>query len=288
MFGFIGALVGGAIGVASSIFGGNKQAAAYERQKDNAWQRYLINKEFADTQFALNKNESLTSLNIQQRRLGEDLSAGVDSYNTGLLGQAYGIQDAQIGLASQLGAFDAAQGASGTRGNEASGLVKAYAQTSFDRNLALQREQNDQALSGMTTQATRAGADIQRERNSWGAGGYRTQLYNAEDERNRKLAELGQQELQYAADQARPGFFDTLLGGLSGASSGLSFGANLTETLKFSGSNADSAYSSVLTNGAAPFNLGSPLGLPAPYVQQKPYDFNFVNKFNSLGGMING
>jgi hypothetical protein len=231
----IAGIAGAAVGGISTLLGGNKQANAYEEQKRNAWERYLVNKEFGEAQFAINKGESLNSLNIQQQRLGEDLNAGVDSFNLGLLGQAYGIQDAQIGLASQLGAFDAAQGASGTRGNEANGLVKAYAQNSFDRNVALQQDQNDQALSGMVTQATRVGTDIQREKDSWGSGGYRTQLYNAEDERNRKLAELGQQELQYAADQSRPGVFDYLLGGLSGASSGINFGNNLGQAMNYSG-----------------------------------------------------
>ena len=235
MFGLIAGIAGAAIGGISSVIGGNKQAAAYKEQKRNAWQQYLVNKEFGDTQFALNKNEAFRGLGVQQQRLGEDLSAGVDSFNLGLLGQAYGIQDAQIGLASQLGAYDAAQGASGTRGNEANGLVKAYAQNSFDRNVALQGEQNSQALSGMMTQATRAGADIQRERDSWGSGGYRTQLKNAEDTRNRKLAELGQEQLQYAADQARPGVFDVLAGGLSGASMGLGLGSSIDDALKYSG-----------------------------------------------------
>jgi hypothetical protein len=286
MSALVGGLIGAGVGILSSIFGGNKQAAAYEEQKRNAWQRYLVNKEFADTQFGINRRESLKSLDIQQQRLGEDLTAGVESFNTGLLGQAYGIQDAQIGLASQLGAFDAAQGASGTRGNEANGLVKAYAKQSLDRNVALQQEQNSQALSGMVTQADRTSTDIRRERASWSLGGYRTQLYQAEDERNLRLAELGQQELQYAAEQARPGLFDVLTGGLSGASAGLSFGNSITQAMNVSGSQNVSSSWNLVSNG--PFNLSNPLGLTNPYVQQNPYGVNFTNSFGSLGGMING
>jgi hypothetical protein len=231
----IGALIGAGVGILSSIIGGNKQADAHREQARNAWQSYLINQQFADTQFALNKSESINALGIQQRRLGEDLNAGVDSFNTGLLGQAYGIQDAQIGLAGQLGAFDAAQGASGTRGNEANGLVKAYAQQSFDRNLALQETQNDQAFAGMLTQANRANQDINRERDSWGAGGYRMQLFDAESERNRKLAKLGQQAAESAASAAQPGLFDTLVGGLSGASMGIGLGNSITNAQSYSG-----------------------------------------------------
>ncbi|MDR1588291.1 MAG: hypothetical protein LBS57_12610, partial [Treponema sp.] len=202
---------------------------------------------YGDTQFGINKSESLKSLGIQQQRLGEDLNAGMDSFNLGLLGQAYGVQDAQIGLASQTGAFDVAQGASGTRGNEANGLVKAYAQTSFGRSVATQDEQNSQALSGMTTQATRASSDLQRERESWGSGGYRTQLYNAEDERNRQLALLQQEELQDAADQAgNPGFFDYLLGGLAGMSTGINLAGNIQDARNYSGSSGGSATDSKL------------------------------------------
>jgi hypothetical protein len=280
MSALIGGLIGAGAGILSSIFGGNEQAAAYEEQKRNAWQRYLINQQFADTQFGLNKSESLTALGIQQRRLGEDLNAGVDSFNTGLLGQAYGIQDAQIGLAGQLGAFDAAQGASGTRGNEANGLVKAYAQQSFDRNVALQGKQNDQALAGMMTQANRASSDIRRERDSWSSGGYRTQLFNAESERNRKLAELGQQELQYAADQARPGIFDVLVGGLSGASMGIGLGNSITEAQSYSGGrNVSGGGALQPAAGASHGGFGFAVN---PYRPSRPA----VNSFGSIGGYM--
>jgi hypothetical protein len=230
----IAAVAGAAIGGLSSLMSGSKQAAAYAEQKRIAWEQYLANKEFADTQWGVNKGEALKSLGIQQGRLNEDVNAGVENFNLGLLGQAYGMQDARIGLASQMGAYDAAQGASGARGNEANGLVKAYAQNSFDRSAALQGEQNDQGLAGMMTQAARGSQDISRERDSWGAGGYRTQLYEAEDERNRKLAELGQQQLQYQADASAPGVFDFLTGGIMGANTGLNFASNVQEAQRYS------------------------------------------------------
>jgi len=237
MGGLLFALGGLAIGGLSTYLSGEKQKAALRQQKENAWQGYLINKESADTQFAINKGEALTGLGIQQGRLREDLNTGVENYNTGLLGQAYGIQDARINLAGQMGAADAAQGMSGTRGNEASGLMKAYALNSFERNAGLQEKQNDQALGAMMTGANRSNQDIEREKDSWGEGGYRTQLYNAEDERNRKLAQMGQDQYDQAITAANPGIFDYLAGGFQGMSTGLSLYSGFHEADMFTDGN---------------------------------------------------
>jgi len=239
----VGALIGAGVGLLSTAISGAKNKASLKAQKDNAWQRYLINKEFADTQFSLQKGEAQTTLGIQQNRLREDLNTGVESFNTGLLGQAYGIQDAQMNLAGQLGGYDVAQGASGTRGNEASGLVKAYAQKSFDRNLGLQNSQNSQAMEGMITGANRGNHDINRERASWEEGGYRNELYQAEDERNRKLALLGQGEYDSAISGAGGGIFDYLMGGFQGASTGLSFSSSLKNAVNV-GAGSGKRYSS--------------------------------------------
>ncbi|MDR1507815.1 MAG: hypothetical protein LBI67_12005 [Treponema sp.] len=236
----IAAAAGAATGGISTLLSGNKQSSAYKKQKDFAWKKYLINKEFADIQFGIQKGEALAGLSTQKRRLGEDVNAGVENYNLGLLGQAYGIQDGQIGLASQTGAYDAARGASGTRGNDADGLVKAYARTQFDRNLELQDTQNRQQLQGMMTQAGRGVQDIANERSSWGPDGYRTQLYTAEDERNRKLALLGQAELEYAASQSKPGIFDYLTGGIMGSSTGLNLYSGIANASQYAGSSSGS------------------------------------------------
>jgi len=262
---------GAAIGGLSTLMQGNKQAAALRGQKNNAWQQYLVNKQFADTQFGINKGEALAALGIQQGRLREDVNAGMANFNTGLLGQAYGIQDAQMNLAGQLGAYEAARGASGARGNEASGLAKAYAQASFDRSLGLQYDQNKQALEGMVTGANRGARDIGRERESWEEGGYRTRLYDAESERNRKLAELGQAGYDSAISAAKPGVLDFLSGGLMGASAGLSLYSGINNAMQYGG------------QAAAPYaGLENPMNLGGaqPQFSLTP---GMGNSFNSLG-----
>jgi len=263
MWGLIAGLAGAAAGGISTLISGSKQKAALREQKNNAWQAYLINKDFADTQFALNKGEAQTTLGIQQNRLRQDVNTGVENFNTGLLGQAYGIQDARMNLAGQLGAYDAAQGASGTRGNEASGLVKAYAEKSFDRNLDLQKSQNDQALGGMITGASRGNQDINRERASWEEGGYRSMLFSAEDERNRKLALLGQSGYDSAISASSPGIFDYMMGGLSGASIGLGL------------------YSGI--QGAQQFAGGPAAAFDAPTASLQANSFNSIGNGNTFG-----
>jgi hypothetical protein len=278
----IAAVAGAAIGGFSSLISRSKQAQSLQQQKENAWQKYLINKEFGDFQFNTQKGEVFTSLGIQQQRLGEDLNAGVGNFNLGLLGQAYGIQDAQMSLAAQLGAYDVSQGASGTRGNEANGLVKAYAQTSFDRNLDLQRQQTGQQLEGMITGANRTSQDLVREQESWGEGGYRTQLYAAEDERNRKLALLGQSEYDSAISAARPGVFDFLTGGLMGASSGLQLGSSIQNAQTYSNQQASSSSSAVSWSSPS-FSLGGESY--GGYASTSLGRLN-VNSFNSIGGRM--
>jgi hypothetical protein len=276
----IAAIAGAAIGGASKLISGKQQEKALKEQKANAWQSYLINKDFADTQFGIQQGEALSSLGIQGGRLREDVRTGTENFNTGLLGQAYGIQDAQMGLASQLGAYDVNQGASDTRGNEANGLVKAYAQTSFDRNLELQRQQTDQQHEGMITGANRAGQDLNREKESWGEGGYRTRLYEAESDRNRELALLGQSEYDSAISAAKPGILDYLTGGLLGASQGMSLYSGISDASKYQGSPQQS-YASPTASQAPSFSLGG--GSYGGYASTQLGMLN-VNSFNSIGG----
>jgi hypothetical protein len=279
LFGLGGAVIGGL----STLISGKKQKDALRAQKENAWQRYLINKEFGDAQFGINKGEALTSLGIQQGRLREDVDTGVGNFNTGLLGQAYGIQDAQIGLAGQLGAHDAAQGMSGTRGNEANGLTRAYAQKSFDQNVGLQNKQNDAAIGSIMTGATRGNQDIERERESWGEGGYRTLLYNAEDERNLKLARLGQTEYDSAISAANPGIFDYLAGGFSGASLGLSLYSGIQEAKRYGDGKDEPLSPSGLVTGTKYTGTDPYAGTPSPSGLLSGYPTS-DSTFNSVGG----
>ncbi|MDR2662715.1 MAG: hypothetical protein LBC31_06930 [Treponema sp.] len=272
--------IGAAVGGISTWLSGNKQKKALQEQKENAWKSYLINKDFSDTQFAIQQGEALTTLGIQGARLREDVTTGTENFNTGLLGQAYGIQDAQMGLASQLGAYDVNQGASGTRGNEAGGLVKAYAQTSFDRSLEVQKQQTGQQLEGMITGANRAGQDLNREKESWGEGGYRTRLYNAEDERNRQLALLGQSGYDSAISNATPGVFDYAIGGLSGASTGMSLYSGISGAAQYA-DKAQSSYASPAASQAPSFSLG---GDSYGGYGSTALGMLNVNSFNSVGG----
>jgi hypothetical protein len=228
------ALLGSGIGLWSADLEKRKTQEQLQRQKEQAWAKYELGKAYSDQQYAINRGEAQTGLAIQERRLGEDVDSSIGQFNTGLLAQAYGIQDARIQTASGIGASRAAEGMSGTRGNNANELTRAYQQTSLDRSIGLRYEQNGQALSGMLTQANRGAADITRERASWEAGGYRYESKTAQDDYNRKLADLGQADYQYAIDNAAS-WEDYALSALSGASSGLGLAGSITGALNLSG-----------------------------------------------------
>jgi hypothetical protein len=130
----------------------------------------------------------------------------------------------------------------------------------------------------MVTQANRGNTDIKREQDSWGETGYRTQLYNAEDERNRKLAQLQQDEYSYAASASQPGVFDFLTGGLMGASTGLNLAGNVQNAMQFSGQSGTPSY------------LQSPTVSQAPSLNLSGNQFQMNGlssgmSFNNLGGL---
>jgi hypothetical protein len=212
---------GAAAGAVSTIFGSSNEQKALAKQKQAAWKAYELGKDYSDVQYALSRSEAQSQAAIQQGRLGQSVNASTDQFNLGLLSQAYGIQNAQIGTASSVGSSLAAEGMGGTRGNEANSLMRAYEETNLERNIALQRQNNDLSLSGMVAQGNNAMADINREKASWDAGGYRYSQKEAQDEYNLQMAQLGQQNFNWQIDQADLGWMDLLTGGLSGASSGL-------------------------------------------------------------------
>jgi hypothetical protein len=215
-------LAGAAAGVGGVFGGAAQERKRLEQQKKIAWQQYLYGQEYSRQQFDLQQTEAKDSLGIQQARLDENVSMATDQFNASLLAQAYGIQDAQIQTASQVGASRAAEGMSGTRGNGANELARAYAETSLDRNVDLQYRQNDMALAGMTGQATSAAADIRREAASWDPGGYRYESKAAQDAYNRNIAELGQTNFDWAIGNAAATPMDLTVGAFNGLSSGLS------------------------------------------------------------------
>jgi hypothetical protein len=228
------AIAGGFTGWLSADSERKKKQEELQRQKEQAWEQYELGKAYSDQQYAINRTEAHTNLAIQSRRLDEDVDSSVDQFNTGLLAQAYGRQNARIETASSIGASRAAEGMSGTRGNGANELMRAYEQKSLDRNIDLQYRQNGQALSGMITGANRGLQDINRERASWDPGGYRYESKTAQDAYNLQLAELGQNNFDWAIQHASSPE-EYALSILSGASSGLGLAANVMGALNYGG-----------------------------------------------------
>jgi hypothetical protein len=232
-------------------------------QKEQAWAKYELGKAYSDQQYGINRTEAQTGLDVQQRRLDEDVDSSIGQFNTGLLAQAYGIQNAQIQTASGIGASRAVEGMSGTRGNAANELMRAYEQTGLDRNIDIQYQQNDQALGGMIAQANRGVQDIARERASWDPGGYRYQSKAAQDDYNLKMAELGQDDFDWAMDHAA-GWEDYAVSVLSGASTGLSLYNSAMQAWNLSGGSGGgkqavnsafrSSYSDFSAQGGAGFD----------------------------------
>jgi hypothetical protein len=226
----IGAAGGAIIGGISGLIGSNKQRQQAEQQKKTAWEQYLLGKEYGDQQYAIQKQNAAENLALQKYRLNQAVDASTDQFNTGLLGQAYGIQNAQIQTAASLGSSLAAEGAGGTRGNAASGLARAYEETALERNIQLQNKQNSQAINALASQASNSAGDINRERASWNTGGYRYELKQTQDDYNRKMAELGQSNFDWSIDQIRANAPLDFLGGMfGGASSGLSMGGSISQ-----------------------------------------------------------
>jgi hypothetical protein len=225
--------IGAGMGMLSTISGSDDEQNALRKQKETAWRQYLLGKEYSDQQYAINRGEAQTQTAIQQGRLDQSLSQSAEQFNLGLLSQAYGIQNAQIQTASSVGASLAAEGMSGTRGNGAGALMRAYEETNLERNIALQQRGSELSLQGMLGQANDAAADIRRERESWNAGGYRYAQKEAQDAYNLSMAELGQENFDWQIEQADWTVLDLVTGGLQGAASGLSLWNSWNEAQQY-------------------------------------------------------
>jgi len=156
----------------------------YELGKVFSDKQYELGKEFSDNQWSIQKTEALGQLDIQRSNLDTHLGLTVDDYNTSLLAQAFGIQDAGIQTSSAIGADIVSEAMSGARGNSANEQIRAYAAQSLDRNIGLQEKQNDNYLNQLISGANMSVDAVNRERGSWGANGYRTQLKNEQDAYN--------------------------------------------------------------------------------------------------------
>ena len=223
----IAAAAGAITGGISTWQRGAREKEALEQQKQSAWQQYLYGKQYSDEMFSLQKTESLDQLAIQKRNLDTQMDLSISDFNTGLLAQAFGIQDARIQTDSAVGAHLAAQGESGTRGNEANEMIRAYAAAGLERNIEVQDRQNADYLNRLTTGANMTSQAIAREKSNWMPGGLRYQEKAARDKYNFNIANLGQTDFDWRITQSQPGFLDYFTGALGGASSGFSLGQGI-------------------------------------------------------------
>jgi len=159
---------------------------------------------------------------MHERALHEGLDRFTDDWNTAMLDRAFGEQDARIQTASGIGASRVWEGMGGTRGNAANGLARGYASRSLERGLDIQGRRDASALTGTLQEAGRARASMEHERSSWDSGGWRKEAHAARADYNKKLAEQGQDDFQWALDNWKADRFpDYITAGFFGASSGL-------------------------------------------------------------------
>jgi len=218
----LGSLVGAAAGIAGTWQQGDREKKALEKQKESAWQQYQYGKEHSDKQFGIQKTEAMEQLGMQRKNLDTQMGLSVDDYNTALLAQAFGIQDAKIQTSSAVGESLAAEGASGTKGSASGDMTRNYASQSLDRNIGLQDTQNRNQLNSMISGANMTANAIAREEASWMPGGHRVKSKEAQDAYNLDIANLGQSNFDWQIKQSEPGFLDYFTGAMGGASTGMS------------------------------------------------------------------
>ena len=220
----IGAAIGGVAGILSTHRQGQRQRSELERQRESAWSAYEFGRQYSDSRFSMQKSEALENLGVQRKNLDTQLDMSIDDFNTNLLGQAFGMQDARIQTGSAIGASLAAEGASGTRGSSSGDMMRAYAAQSLERNIELANRQNSGNLNRMVTGANTALHAINREEASWMPGGYRMQEKEAQDFYNLNIANLGQSDFDWRISHSQPGAADYLTGMFQGGSAGYSMG----------------------------------------------------------------
>ena len=223
------ALVGAGLGLASVGIDKRRQQKELKHQKGIDQSKYNIGKIYSENLYNIRKTEALDNLSMQKRNLDTQMNLSVNDYNTGLLAQAFGMQDARIQSESAIGASLAAEGASGTRGNTANQIVRDYAVQGLERNIEIQERQNRDHLNSMITSGNISAAGIEKEKASWQEGGYRHQEKAAQDRYNLQMFNLGQEEFDRQIEMSNPfalswdNLFDYTTGGFGGASSGYNF-----------------------------------------------------------------
>jgi len=225
------AAAGGISGGVSTWQQSEREKAALEQQKRTAWKQYQLGRQHSDEQFGIQKSAAMDQMNAQRRGLDAQVNLSINDYNTALLAQAFGKQDARIQTGSDIGASMAAEGAGGTRGNAANEMVRAYAGQSLERNIGVQDRQNKDYLDRMITGANLSVDAIERERMSWQPGGYKAREKDAQDTYNLGIARLGESDFDWQIDQINDPTnraLNYMTGILSGASSGMSMGSSIS------------------------------------------------------------
>jgi len=224
MWWLLGAAIGAGLGAINNYEEKIRQEAEITRQRNNAKKAYNYGKENSDRLFGIQKGEALWQLGMQDRALREGMGQFTDEYNTNLLARAYGEQDARIQTASGIGASKVQEGMSGTRGNTANQLVRDYAANSLERQIDVQKKQDENTLAGTISNANRSITAMAHERDAWEPGGYRYESKKANDLYNEQMYKLGQENYQYQLDDMNSNqFLDYFTGALGGAMSGAAF-----------------------------------------------------------------
>jgi hypothetical protein len=186
------------------------------KEKEQIRQQQAYN----NKKWEIEKAEATAQLGIQNARLGLNLADDVGQFNLGLQGQALQTGAAQVSLEQSIGAAQAQQGMSGTRGNAGLDTNIAYQRDQFDAQVGLQNQGNSLAMQDMSRQYSYQFNDIGREMDSWQTGGYRSEMHNLDDW-------YTAQGFDIAMDNATPTAFDWISAGFGGAASGANFGKTL-------------------------------------------------------------
>lgn len=222
-----GAAAGGALGLAAVGMGKQREAEEIARQKGYAQKAYGYKTAYDQGMFNLQKGEALEAAGMARNRLADAFGADIEGFNLGLEGQALQSQGARIALGDSEGMALAAQGASGTRGSGSLQRRLDYAENSLNRQLDLQDRGNSLSMQNMARQYSNQFADIGREIDSWGPGGYRheaNELGKTYAEQMHGLQIKGYEDAEADIYDPRYQWMDYLTGIFGGMGQGASFG----------------------------------------------------------------
>ena len=224
MWWLVGLGAGAGAGLLSGLQREKEEKELLEYQKKQATKQYEYGKQLSEREYAINKGEAHYQLGQQENALHDSMGMFTDQFNTNLLAQAFSTQDARIENASGIGMSRAAEGAGGTRGMESNELMRAYSKQGLEQQVDIQHRQNNAMLTGAVQDANRTMGDINYERNSWEAGGYRHNLKTAQDKYNENIYQMGQdhfdQQIDWATLTGMDHISNMLAGGVHGAKMG--------------------------------------------------------------------